>query len=1157
MGGMPQNTVIDGIQSDVIVAHVGLYIVSRAGRSSIMAPKVRQQVEAVSLGPQVREGEIVHPTAVLVAVKPCRPCHGFKRVGFFSSCPDPSFTRSGRRAMSTSMNTLEISNLGSSDERIAARRQRAEAKLKQDKEEAEGKKTKKDDTAEQVSLGKEQYAKSVAELERFRTETWEELTSIRVRFDDQENQRRIVEENNRLDRYEALQIEAVTSGRKNAAIEMKWADLLNMDIPQELNDQLQFQKIACGDIIKSKDRRIDDFKAELKNKDEEYIKMLKQQSVDITTLISKMREQYHALRQHYEKELEDIEQAFEDERKEMLQKNKAEIEALFEKRRQMEENEFLERRQERERGFQQQIEELRTDNADGYNKCKIALEKGIQELEQHLEKMVATYLLNKEKLEYNLQVLSERNKEHTAIQSSYKNRLNRLRETLNTLMGRYNTLDQKYKTHNHELTEEYKRLTKQFKDLQEKFQHFEQADEKKFREVWEMNEAEVRGLMTKVLEADRLLHEQQLGHEWVPPKEELLQQELDTFSESGTTTGKSTALESAEMGQSDSGKFSATKVKKVLDLIKEETQFLLDMKDSRDTTISSDVIHFRLSQPSRPPGLLPVLAAMRRKSPGSAGNGGLERPISQEMEATQLLEVRIATSDMEAQDGTLIPRLASMVNRAYGYRRISEHDVRSRVAMGDGGGCANRVLHLAFRDSQLVGCCSSTIQPPFTCCGCGHWGLMVVDPAAQGSGVASALAVAAEQRLARAGCVAVQIEYQFTVGDEFCERLRGWYEGQLGFRCLTGAPSAVTGSREFRLCHKWLRPTGPYDFEEVAYPPLVRDQLAELPPEQRDVLQIDALLRYIGVEGQQDVDLLVQVFYRGQEEDDEALMVEPDDVLQLLKDFIEEKENMRIADVAPDKKKKARTQQLGSESEADRKARRRREERKFWERMGHVIPDMNFRVWKALDVFLKRYYDLLQKRSKAIDSAVTMQKQNEELKALLDQYLGSKVNEELQVPPTHVITVALDSEPRVESSGCWTLAAAAAAVEGSHGGFSQRADAEGEGPSLQRIRQIESFHIVFGVAHIYASFNDTFVHVTDLSGRETIMRVTGGMKVKADRDESSPYAAMLAAQDVAARCKELGIGALHIKLRATGGTKTRTPGPGLLKLLSFRHSTAQ
>ncbi|CEO98514.1 40S ribosomal protein S14 [Plasmodiophora brassicae] len=85
---------------------------------------------------------------------------------------------------------------------------------------------------------------------------------------------------------------------------------------------------------------------------------------------------------------------------------------------------------------------------------------------------------------------------------------------------------------------------------------------------------------------------------------------------------------------------------------------------------------------------------------------------------------------------------------------------------------------------------------------------------------------------------------------------------------------------------------------------------------------------------------------------------------------------------------------------------------------------------------------------------------------------------------------------------------------------------------------------IFGVAHIYASFNDTFVHVTDLSGKETIIRITGGMKVKADRDEASPYAAMLAAQDVAAKCKERGITALHIKLRATGGNRTKTPGPG-------------
>ena len=92
--------------------------------------------------------------------------------------------------------------------------------------------------------------------------------------------------------------------------------------------------------------------------------------------------------------------------------------------------------------------------------------------------------------------------------------------------------------------------------------------------------------------------------------------------------------------------------------------------------------------------------------------------------------------------------------------------------------------------------------------------------------------------------------------------------------------------------------------------------------------------------------------------------------------------------------------------------------------------------------------------------------------------------------------------------------------------------------------KVNEGELVFGVAHIYASYNDTFVHITDLTGRETIARVTGGMKVKADRDESSPYAAMLAAQDAASKCREVGISAVHVKIRATGGTGPKTPGPG-------------
>ena len=84
----------------------------------------------------------------------------------------------------------------------------------------------------------------------------------------------------------------------------------------------------------------------------------------------------------------------------------------------------------------------------------------------------------------------------------------------------------------------------------------------------------------------------------------------------------------------------------------------------------------------------------------------------------------------------------------------------------------------------------------------------------------------------------------------------------------------------------------------------------------------------------------------------------------------------------------------------------------------------------------------------------------------------------------------------------------------------------------------------FGVVHLLASFNNTFIHVTDLSGRETYCRISGGMKVKADREESSPYAAMLAAVDVVGALKAVGINAVHIKLRARGGVESKTPGPG-------------
>ena len=54
----------------------------------------------------------------------------------------------------------------------------------------------------------------------------------------------------------------------------------------------------------------------------------------------------------------------------------------------------------------------------------------------------------------------------------------------------------------------------------------------------------------------------------------------------------------------------------------------------------------------------------------------------------------------------------------------------------------------------------------------------------------------------------------------------------------------------------------------------------------------------------------------------------------------------------------------------------------------------------------------------------------------------------------------------------------------------------------------------WGVAHIFSSYNNTLVHITDISGAETISFSSGGRHVTADRYESSPYVAMKSAVSV-------------------------------------------
>ncbi|TPP67135.1 Coiled coil domain containing protein [Fasciola gigantica] len=56
-----------------------------------------------------------------------------------------------------------------------------------------------------------------------------------------------------------------------------------------------------------------------------------------------------------------------------------------------------------------------------------------------------------------------------------------------------------------------------FKDLQKKSKLLIEAEHKNFREIWIMNEEELKELTNKLLDASRVISEQQLGIPWRKP----------------------------------------------------------------------------------------------------------------------------------------------------------------------------------------------------------------------------------------------------------------------------------------------------------------------------------------------------------------------------------------------------------------------------------------------------------------------------------------------------------------------------------------------------------------------------------------------------------------------------------------------------------------
>ncbi len=79
------------------------------------------------------------------------------------------------------------------------------------------------------------------------------------------------------------------------------------------------------------------------------------------------------------------------------------------------------------------------------------------------------------------------------------------------------------------------------------------------------------------------------------------------------------------------------------------------------------------------------------------------------------------------------------------------------------------------------------------------------------------------------------------------------------------------------------------------------------------------------------------------------------------------------------------------------------------------------------------------------------------------------------------------------------------------------------------------------VVNIYTSFNNTLVHITDMSGK-TIAKVSGGMVTKHGRLKANPTIAMFIAKRIDENIRDLGVGSLYVRIRSKTGNPVTGPG---------------
>ncbi|KAG5313008.1 DRC1 protein, partial [Pseudoatta argentina] len=361
-------------------------------------------------------------------------------------------------------------------------------------------------------------------LENLSMESDEVVTSVKVANDARELQRRREAQEIRRKLLKQLEEDDKECMERYQKINEKWSNILASKDPLDIHAEMKAQNAKCLEILERKDAVIEQLQEELENADLKFVNDQKSQNEDVDLLINRVDNQMNIMTTAYRRELSLINDAIDSEYKILLENLSEKWEALYKK---LQENSLagLDRRKKIMQEYEEEMKKVMIEHQEEFRAQKISFELEIQKLEQEMENTKALCFMNIEKLDYNYAVLKRREDENTIVKNQQKRRLNKLQDIANGLKKNYAELEENTRLEIQKFTDQVIKTHKNILDLIEKSNHFTRINDKKFIQIWDMNEEKANELLDKILNADKIIYEQLLGIEWKPPEKTLLKKE--------------------------------------------------------------------------------------------------------------------------------------------------------------------------------------------------------------------------------------------------------------------------------------------------------------------------------------------------------------------------------------------------------------------------------------------------------------------------------------------------------------------------------------------------------------------------------------------------------------------------------------------------------